>query len=159
MVAASGHPSWLPPGGSCQTALRNRLTDEGRRTVGQEMQLDEWQMFRFSPFNGESKTFSYRCPSSVFFANRFRSADCQKIQLPLGGSQGIVAFGFYHSTRYSVPSGCVRLIAAPTGRFWSSAFGQRHTEAGDGDTSAENPGLHALAKQNPQPEAEQTAAV
>ena len=51
--------SWLPPGGSwifCQSALRNRLakkTDEGRRTVGQEMQLGEWNMFRFSPFNGE----------------------------------------------------------------------------------------------------------
>ena len=24
---------WLPPGGSCQTALRNRLTDEGRRQL------------------------------------------------------------------------------------------------------------------------------
>ena len=29
-----------------------------------------------------------RCPSSVFFGNGFRSADCQKIQLPLGGSRG-----------------------------------------------------------------------
>ena len=36
---------------------------------------------------GKSETFSYRYPSSVFFANRFRSADWQKIQLPLGGSQ------------------------------------------------------------------------
>ena len=36
---------------------------------------------------GKSETFRYRCPSSVFFDNRFRSADCQKIQLPLGGSQ------------------------------------------------------------------------
>ena len=36
---------------------------------------------------GIFETFSYRNPSSVFFANRFRSADWQKIQLPLGGSQ------------------------------------------------------------------------
>ena len=34
---------------------------------------------------------SVRHPSSVFFANRFRSAACQKIQLPPGGSQGAVA--------------------------------------------------------------------
>ena len=51
--------SWLPPGGSWifyQAALRNRLikkTDEGRRQVGLQMQLDEWHMFWFSPFNGE----------------------------------------------------------------------------------------------------------
>ena len=32
-----------------------------------------------------------RHPSSVFFANRFRSAACQKIQLPPGGSQEEVA--------------------------------------------------------------------
>ena len=33
-----------------------------------------------------------RRPSSVFFANRFRSADCQKIQLPPGGSQELRSF-------------------------------------------------------------------
>ena len=27
------------------------LTDEGRRTAGQRMQLDEWQKFRVLPFN------------------------------------------------------------------------------------------------------------
>ncbi len=48
---------WLPPGGSCQTALRNRLTDEGRRTVGQEMQLDERYMFQIVPFNREIQNF------------------------------------------------------------------------------------------------------
>ena len=81
-----------------------------------------------------------RCPSSVFFVNRFRSADCQKIQLPLGGSRGEEAIrfchssnrsvsraagGFYpplqfgrgsccHSTNGSVSSGFGRLRAAPT---------------------------------------------
>ena len=49
--------TWLPPGGSCQTALRNRLTDEGRRTVGQEMQLDERCMFQIVPFNREIQNF------------------------------------------------------------------------------------------------------
>ena len=49
--------AWLPPGGSCQTALRNRLTDEGRRTVGQEMQLDERYMFQIVPFNREIQNF------------------------------------------------------------------------------------------------------
>ncbi len=34
------------------------------------------------------ENFGARHPSSVFFDNRFRSADCQKIQLPPGGSQG-----------------------------------------------------------------------
>ena len=43
-----------------------------------------------------------RCPSSVFFGNRFRSADCQKIQLPLGGSRGEEAIRFYHSSNRSV---------------------------------------------------------
>ena len=43
-----------------------------------------------------------RCPSSVFFVNRFRSADCQKIQLPLGGSRGEEAIRFYHSSNRSV---------------------------------------------------------
>ena len=42
--------------------------------------------------------------------------------------------------------GCGRMRSAPTERHSSSSFGQRHTEAGDGDTSAENPGLHTLAK-------------
>ena len=48
---------WLPPGGSCHdeiSALRNRyfvVTDEGWRQVGQWMQLDEWYLFQFSPFN------------------------------------------------------------------------------------------------------------
>ena len=31
-------------------AVSRRLTDEGRRTAGQGMQLDEWQMFRVLPF-------------------------------------------------------------------------------------------------------------
>ena len=52
----------------------------------------------------KSETFRYRCPSSVFFANRFRSADCQKIQLPLGGSQGVEDLRFYHSMNGCVPS-------------------------------------------------------
>ena len=52
----------------------------------------------------KSETFRYRCPSSVFFDNRFRSADCQKIQLPLGGSQGVEDLRFYHSTNGCVPS-------------------------------------------------------
>ena len=68
---------------------------------------------------------SARCPSSVFFCNRFRSADCKKIQLSnfgmiatgnhnferfaalcntLGGSQGAENLRFYHSTNRSVPS-------------------------------------------------------
>ena len=49
--------TWLPPGGSCQTALRNRLTDEGRRTVGQRMHLDERYMFQIVPFNREIQNF------------------------------------------------------------------------------------------------------
>ena len=49
--------TWLPPGGSCQTALRNRLTDEGRRTVGQDMQLDERRIFQIVPFNREIQNF------------------------------------------------------------------------------------------------------
>ena len=42
----------------------------------------------FSTHRTLYKTFGARHPSSVFFVNRFRSADCQKIQLPPGGSQG-----------------------------------------------------------------------
>ena len=74
---------------------------------------------------GTFETIRYRCPSSVFFGNRFRSADCQKIQLSnffmiatgnhnferfaalcntLGGSQGAENLRFYHSTNRSVPS-------------------------------------------------------
>ena len=42
-----------------------------------------------------------RCPSSVFFGNRFRSADCQKIQLPLGGSQGEETIRLQQPTEYT----------------------------------------------------------
>ena len=63
---------------------------------------------------GESEIFSYRCPSSVFFANRFRSADCQKIQLPLGGSQGMLTLYFCYLSNRSIPSTGGRLVAAPT---------------------------------------------
>ena len=42
----------------------------------------------FSTHRTLHETFGARRPSSVFFGNRFRSADCQKIQLPPGGSQG-----------------------------------------------------------------------
>ena len=57
-----------------------------------------------------------RCPSSVFFVNRFRSADCQKIQLPLGGSRGEEAIRFYHIIQplSSVTFG--RMLSAPTVR-------------------------------------------
>ena len=51
-----------------------------------------------------------RCPSSVFFVNRFRSADCQKIQLPLGGSRGEEAIRFYHSSN--------RLVSRAAGGFY-----------------------------------------
>ena len=45
---------WLPPGEAVShdgTSEPAGLTDEGRRQVGQEMQLDEWYLFQFSPFN------------------------------------------------------------------------------------------------------------
>ena len=42
----------------------------------------------FSTHRTLHENFGARHPSSVFFVNRFRSADCQKIQLPPGGSQG-----------------------------------------------------------------------
>ena len=134
MGVASATAPWLPPGGSCQTALRNRLTDEGRRTVGQEMQLDEWHIFRITPFNGKSQTFSYRCPSSVFFGNRFRRADCQKIQL---SNFGMIATGNHNFERFAAlcnapggSQGCFapgnggRLRASPTD---SEDFGDNHS--------------------------------
>ena len=52
-----------------------------------------WMSGRCSEFyhsTGIFETLRYRHPSSVFFANRFRSADSQKIQLPPGGSQGVL---------------------------------------------------------------------
>ena len=100
--------TWLPPGGSWifyQTALRNRLikkTDEGRRTVGQEMQLDERCMFQIVPFmyhsTEKSKTFSCRCPSSVMVNNRFRSADYLPCQL---FNFGMIATGNHHFERFA----------------------------------------------------------
>ena len=60
------------------------------------------------------ETFGARHPSSVFFDNRFRSADCQKIQLPPGGSQGGLVrirprfyktIGAYRKTPQSGPLG------------------------------------------------------
>ena len=91
---------WLPPGGICQTALRNRLTDEGRRTVGQEMQLDEMRgvCSRLYHSTEKSKTFSCRCPSSVMVNNRFRSADYLPCQL---FNFGMVATGNHHFERFA----------------------------------------------------------
>ena len=51
----------------------------------------------FSAHRTIHENFGARHPSSVFFGNRFRSADCQKIQLPPGEAKGIVRIrpGFY----------------------------------------------------------------
>ena len=61
------------------------------------------------------ETFGARHPSSVFFGNRFRSADYQKIQLPPGGSQGRIVRirpRFYKTiTAYCNPSAAA--AAAP----------------------------------------------
>ena len=87
-----------------------------------------------------------RCPSSVFFGNRFRSADCQKIQLPLGGSRGEEAIRFYHSSNRSVSWAAggfyppLRVAAAepPTGRLivdpyrWRVPFNEPLSFAGFG---------------------------
>ena len=97
------HPLGFPRGeavshdGSSEPA---GLTDEGWRGL---------KKFEDSTLNGKnrSKYHSSSCiceptcrrPSSVFFANRFRSAACQKIQLPPGGSQAEVAgAGTIHCT-------------------------------------------------------------
>ena len=97
------------------------------------MRGGDTQKFQISWLNGRSWNIYHssncileptgRCPSSVFFANRFRSADCQKIQLSnfgmiatgnhnferfaalcntLGGSQGVEDLRLHHST------GCFR---------------------------------------------------
>ena len=59
---------------------------------------------------------SVRHPSSVFFANRFRSAACQKIQLPPGGSQELRSLWSLPSNE---PLSCVGWrvanLATPTG--------------------------------------------
>lgn len=85
-----------------------------------------------------------RCPSSVFFGNRFRSADCQKIQLPLGGSRGEEAIRFYHIIQplSSVTFG--RILSAPTRayllkfHYWIKMF-----EFGSGCIRAKLP-IHSL---------------
>ena len=99
MEPAPATAPWLPPGGSCHdeiSALRNRyfvVTDEGWRQVGFRMHPDERHSSRFPPYQRTAvEILSVRHPSSVFFANRFRSAACQKIQLPPGGSQELRRF-------------------------------------------------------------------
>jgi len=63
MELAPATSSWLPPGGSWifwQAALRNRLAkkpDEGWREVGSQMQLYEWHLLLFLPFNVEFSNF------------------------------------------------------------------------------------------------------
>ena len=61
---------------------------------------------------GKSETFSYRCPSSVTFIG---SEEPLKAPASPGGSQGVVAVSFNHSTDGSIPSGCGRMLSAPTG--------------------------------------------
>ena len=75
--------------------------------------------FEDSTLNGKnrSKYHSSSCiceptcrrPSSVFFANRFRSAACQKIQLPPGGSQELISLW---SLPFNEPLSCVGWRAA-----------------------------------------------
>ena len=77
---------------------------------------------RFHRLTGIFETIRYRCPSSVFFTNRCRSADCQKIQLPLGGSQGVEDLRFYHSTNGSVAQTFGRILSAPTERMRSTGY-------------------------------------
>ena len=62
------------------------------------------------------ETFGARHPSSVFFDNRFRSADCQKIQLPPGGSQGRmvrIRLGFHKAaSAYRTPQPLRRQLSS-----------------------------------------------
>ena len=53
---------------------------------------------RFHRLTGIFETIRYRCPSSVFFTNRFRSADCQKIQL---SNFGMIATGNHNFERFA----------------------------------------------------------
>ena len=96
------------PGGKLPdlTALRNR---QGWLMRGGDRLVNEcsWMSGICSSFfhsTGKSETFSYRYPSSVFFANRFRSTACQKIQLPPGGSQELKNNQLYHSMGHCVAS-------------------------------------------------------
>ena len=69
----------------------------------------------FSTHRTLHENFGARHPSSVFFGNRFRSADCQKIQLPPGGSQvGLVRIrpGF-HKTAGAYRNPSAAAAAAP----------------------------------------------
>ena len=105
------------------TDILSWLMRGGERLVN-ECGLMSGMCLRFRHLTGIFETIRYRCPSSVFFVNRFRSADWQKIQLSnfgmiatgnhnferfaalcntLGGSQGAENLRFYHSTNGSVP--------------------------------------------------------
>ena len=95
--------SWLPPGGSCHdeiSASRNRyfvVTDEGWRWLKVLDFPVEWRKQEHMPSSCIQKP-AFRRPSSVFFANRFRSAACQKIQL---SNFGMIAPGNHNFERFA----------------------------------------------------------
>ena len=114
---------------------------------------------------GKSKTLRYRCPSSVMVNNRFRSADYLPCQLfnfgmiatgnhnferfaalcnTLGGSQGTVVGGSYHSTGCLLKSGAaggcyppLQLVALKTNhnRTGFGVIAAQTAAGGDGSVS------------------------
>ena len=124
--------NWLtqPPLGFPRGEAAERSeADEGRRQVGSQMQLDEWYLLRFLPFNVESSNFlAIATPHQSALPVPKSRHGCQ---LPPGGSQELRRLWRqpFNEPLYCVGFGVARL-ATPTGcggNHWLAATNMVHS--------------------------------
>ena len=110
--------NWLtqPPLGFPRGEAAERSeADEGRRQIGSQMQLDEWYLLRFLPFNVESSNFlAIATPHQSALPVPKSRHGCQ---LPPGEAKNSEDFGDNHSTNRSIAWASGRQVGDPY-RVW-----------------------------------------
>ena len=108
--------NWLtqPPLGFPRGEAAERSeADEGRRQIGSQMQLDEWYLLRFLPFNVESSNFlAIATPHQSALPVPKSRHGCQ---LPPGEAKNSEDFGDNHSTNRSIAWASGRQVGDPYG--------------------------------------------
>ena len=80
------------------------------------MQLAEWYMFQFLPFNGENlKLLGIAAPHQSFLPIGSEVPIAKKSSFPPGGSQGVLTFSVY--ALVGIDEQSTRHTSTPKGRF------------------------------------------
>ena len=116
MVKASRYRPWLPPGGSCQPAPRNRLTDEGWRQLNVSDFPVEWCNLKHMPLIQLHSSTNRSLPLISLFCQSVPKCRLPKNPAsprgkPRGRSHTLLPFIQPLSF-----AGCGRILSAPTVR-------------------------------------------